>query len=138
MVEKVEENLDNNDELILIITGALYDTYNHLNTNGEELNSLLVIAGSVIEGLYITGQLIVASDYNEQLMEVLAAQKEQVSKLVELMEKYANDENVNRVLPKLRLINLFYDQIGGSNSITEGQFNDVIESINEVRSDVVS
>ncbi len=137
MVEKVEENLDNSDELILIITGAIYDTYNHLNTNGEELNSLLVIAGSVVEGLYITGQLIVASDYNEQLMEVLAAQKEQVTKLVELMEKYQDDENVNRVLPKLRYINLFYEQIGDNGSITESQFNDVAESINEMRATIV-
>ena len=138
MIERMEENLDNKDEMILIVTESLYNTYNHLNKNGDELNSLLVIAGSVIEGLYITGQLIVASDYNQDLMEVLASQKEQVQKLVELMEKFADDENVNRVLPKLRYISLFYDQLGGEGSITEDQFNDVIGSINEMRTSVVS
>lgn len=137
MVEQLEANINNKDELILIITGSIYDTYNHLNTNGEELNSMLVIAGSVIEGLYITGQLIVASDYNAALMEVLASQKSQVQKLVELMEKYGEDENINRVLPKLRYISLFYDQLADDGTITEDQFNDVVSSINEMRSSIV-
>ena len=137
MIGRLEENVDNKDELILIITESIYNTYNHLNANGEELNSLLVIAGSVIEGLYITGQLIVSSDYNADLMNVLAEQKSQVSKLVELMEKYQDDENVNRVLPKLRYINLFYDQLGEGSAMSEDQFNDVIGSINEMRATVV-
>ncbi len=138
MLGRIEENLDNKDEMILIITESIYDTYNHLNANGEELNSLLVIAGSVIEGLYITGQLIISSEYNEDLMSVLAEQKSQVNKLVELMEKYSDDENVNRVLPKLRYISLFFDQLGEGGAMTEDQFNDVIGSINEMRSTVVN
>ena len=70
-------------------------------------------------------------------MNVLAEQKSQVSKLVELMEKYQDDENVNRVLPKLRYINLFYDQLGEGSAMSEDQFNDVIGSINEMRATVV-
>ena len=138
MLAKLEDNLDNKDEMILIITESIYNTYNHLNSSGDELNSLLVIAGSVVEGLYITGQLIISSDYNEGLMEVLAAQKSQVNKLVALMEEYAEDENVNRVLPKLRFINLFDDQVGDDGTITEDQFNDVITSINEMRESIVN
>ncbi len=138
MLQRLEENIDNKDELILIITESIYNTYNHLNANGEELNSLLVIAGSVVEGLYLTGQLIVSSEYNEDLMSVLAEQKSQVKKLVELMEKYQEDENVNKVLPKLRYINLFFDQLGEANTMTEDQFNDVIGSINEMRATIVN
>ncbi len=137
MVERMEQNLDNKDEMILIVTESIHNTYNHLQNSGDELNSLLVIAGSVIEGLYITGQLIVASDYNENLMEVMAQQKDEVQKLVELMENFSSDENINRVLPKLRYINLFYDQLGDDGTITEDQFNDVVGSINEMRSSIV-
>ena len=137
MVTRVESNLENKDSLILIVTESFYETYNYLNKNGAEKTSILVIAGSVIEGLHITSQLIISSDYNADLMTVLANQKDQVKKLVELMEAHADDENVNRVLPKLRYIDLFFDQLGADNQITKAQFNDIYESIKEMRSTVV-
>ena len=137
MVEKLEDNINNKDELIMIITESIYNTYNHLNSNGQEIQSLLVVAGSVIEGLFITGQLIVGSDYDLSLLEIFSEQKGQVFKLLELMEKFKDDENINRVLPKLRYINSFFEQLGEDSTITEGQFNDVIGSINEMRSTIV-
>ncbi len=73
----------------MIITESFYQTYNYLNKSGDEKTSLLVVAGSVIERLYITAQLIEASDYNASLMNVLAAQKDQVGDLTTLMEAHA-------------------------------------------------
>jgi hypothetical protein len=137
MVDRVERNMENKDSLILIVTESFYETYNYLNKNGEEKKSILVIAGSVIEGLHITSQLIISSDYNDQLMDVLANQKSQVKKLVELMDAHADDENVNKVLPKLRYIDLFFDQLGADGKITKAQFNDIYESIKEMRTTVV-
>jgi hypothetical protein len=137
MLNRIESNLENKDSLILIVTESFYNTYNYLNKNGEERTSLLVIAGSVIEGLHITSQLIISSDYNDDLMLVLANQKGQIKKLVELMDAHADDEDVNRVLPKLRYIDLFFDQLGPDNVITKAQFNDIYESIKEMRSTVV-
>ena len=137
MLDRIERNLENKDSLILIVTESFYETYNYLNRNGEEKTSLLVIAGSVIEGLHITSQLIISSDYNDDLMVVLANQKNQVKKLVELMDAHADDENVNRVLPKLRYIDLFFDQLGPDDIINKAQFNDIYESIKEMRATVV-
>lgn len=137
LADRIEKNLENKDSLILIITESFYNTYNSLNQNGDEKTSLLVVAGSVIEGLYITSELIKASDYNGDLLAVLAAQKDQVQKLTALMETYASDENVNRVLPFLRYVNLFYDQMGESKEITHGQFDDVASSISEMRTKIV-
>ena len=98
---------------------------------------MLVIAGSVIEGLHITSQLIISSDYNETLLEVLANQKDEVKKLVELMDAHAEDENVNRVLPTLRYIDLFFDQLGDDTVITKGQFEDIYNSVKDMRATVV-
>ncbi|MEQ8238760.1 MAG: hypothetical protein RIA69_06090 [Cyclobacteriaceae bacterium] len=137
LVRRMEDNLENKDSLILIITESFYETYNYLNQNGEEKKSLLVVSGSVIEGLYITSELIKSSNYNQDLMNVLAQQKSQVEKLTELMEKHAEDENVNKVLPTLRYIKLFYDQIGDSSEISQGQFEDVAASISEMRSEII-
>ncbi|WP_258097164.1 hypothetical protein [Marinoscillum pacificum] len=137
LASRIESNLENKDSLILIITESFYQTYNYLNQSGDEKTSLLVVSGSVIEGLYITSELIKASDYNADLMQVLAAQKDQVQKLTALMEKHADDANVNKVLPTLRFVGLFYDQLGESNEISQGQFEDVANSIAEMRSEIV-
>lgn len=137
LVRRIESNIENKDSLILIVTESFYTTYNYLNQNGEEKTSLLVVSGSVIEGLYITSKLIEASNYNKDLMKVLASQKEQVQKLTALLEAHSTDENVMKVLPFLRYVNLFYEQIGEDGDISEGQFNDVASSIAEMREEIV-
>jgi hypothetical protein len=70
-------------------------------------------------------------------MAVLANQKEQVVKLVELMEKHQDDENVSKMLPNLRYISLVYDQLGEGTEMTEGQFNDIANSVKEMRDLIV-
>lgn len=137
LADRMEKNLENKDSLILIITESFYNTYNYLNQSGEEKTSLLVVAGSVIEGLYITTRLIESSNYNEELMRVLANQKDQVAKLTQMMEEHAEDENVNKVLPFLRYVNLFYEQLGDDGEISQGQFGDVSNSIADMRNEIV-
>jgi len=143
MAGRLEANLENKDSLILIITESFWDTYQHLNRNGEEKTSLLVIAGSVIEGLHITSQLIISSEYNETLLQVFANQKDEVKKLVEIMDAHAEDENVNKVLPTLRYIDLFFDQLGGDVptgeeiKINRAQFEDIYNSVSDMRTTVV-
>lgn len=136
LADRIEDNLENKDSLILIITESFQKTYNYLNQNGDEKTSLLVVAGSVIEGLHITSELIKASDYNPELMKVLAAQKDQVNDLTDMMGKFEKDENVNRVLPFLRYVKLFYEQLGDA-EISKGQFEDVASSITEMRQQIV-
>ena len=137
MAQRIENNMDNVDSLIYIVTESFYDTYNYLNQNGEEKTSILVIAGSVIEGLHITCELVKNSENKGELMSVLAKQKLQVEKLVDLMEKYEKDENVGKVLPNLRYINSVYEQLGGQLEMTDGQFSDISSGVKEMRDHIV-
>lgn len=139
MAERIEGNIENIDSLIFIVTESFYDTYNYLNQNGEEKTSILVIAGSVIEGLHITCELVKMSENKGELTGVLASQKTQVMKLVELMEKFQDDSNVSKVLPDLRYINLVFDQLGEDGTeMTEGQFSDVANSVKSMRDHIIS
>ena len=137
MADRIESNMDNVDSLIFIVTESFYDTYNYLNQNGEEKTSILVIGGSVIEGLYITCELVKMSEKKGELMSVLANQKGQVAKLVELMEQHADDENVGKILPNLRYIQLVYDQLGDDTEMTEGQFSDIASGVKDMRDLIV-
>ncbi len=137
MADRIETNMDNVDSLIFIVTESFYDTYNYLNQNGEEKTSILVIGGSVIEGLFITCELVKMSENKGELMAVLANQKAQVSKLVELMEKHADDENVGKIIPNLRYIQLIYDQLGEGTEMSAGQFTDIASGVKEMRDLIV-
>lgn len=137
MANRIETNMENIDSLIFIITESFYDTYNYLNQNGEEKTSILVIAGSVIEGLHITCELVKMSENKGELKGVLANQKAQVQKLVELMENHQEDENVGKVLPNLRYISLVYDQLGQDTEMSDGQFQDISNSVKEMRDHLV-
>lgn len=137
MAERVENNIENIDSLIYIVSESFYDTYNYLNQNGEEKTSVLVIAGSVIEGLHITCELVKQSENKGELLGVLANQKTQVEKLVELMEKHQEDENVSKILPNLRYIQLVFDQLGEEKEITDGQFGDIASGVSEMRNLIV-
>ena len=137
MAGRIESNMDNLDSLIFIVTESFYDTYNYLNQNGEEKTSILVIGGSVIEGLHITCELIKSSENKGELMAVLAGQKAQVSKLVELMENHKEDENVGKLIPNLRYIQLIFDQLGAETEMTEGQFGDISSGVKEMRDLIV-
>ena len=137
MAQRIENNMDELDSLIFIVTESFYDTYNYLNQNGEEKTSILVIAGSVVEGLHITCELVKMSENKAELMGILANQKTQVAKLVELMENHKDDENVKKVLPTLRFIQLTYDQLGEGSEMTEGQFNDISSNVKAMRDHIV-
>jgi len=54
ILDKIEQNEDNKDELVEIITNTFYDTYEFLNVNQRGSVSMLVLAGSWVEALYIT------------------------------------------------------------------------------------
>ena len=74
MVSQVEINISNKDSLILIVTQSFYDTYEYMNKSGQNKLALLVVTGSWIEGLYITSQLAISSNYNPRIMKIVTMQ----------------------------------------------------------------
>lgn len=136
LARRVENNLQNKDSLINIITEGFYETYTFLNRSAQEKTSLLVISGSVIEGLYISSNLVISSGYDQKLLDVVAAQKDHISKLVDLLDQFADDENVQKILPKLKTINEAYAGVG--EQITREQFEGLRTNIESVREEIVT
>ena len=135
-VEKVESNIENKDALIDIITESFYDTYNVLNEKGEDRLSLLVVAGSWIEGVYITTQIALSTGYNENFVNIIASQKAPLEELVRLMEEHSDNEDINAVLPQLRYIQEVYNRVG--EELTQEQIDDIAKNIEDTRNEIVS
>lgn len=136
LAENVEKNLDNKDSLIVIITNSYYDTYKTLVENNKESLSLLVVAGSWIEGVYITSQIALTSRNNTEFIKILANQKAPLTKLMELMAARTHVLEVKELMDMLAPINTIYNQVQGEN-LTNEQFQKIMEEITKVRNALV-
>ena len=138
MVTRVEENLDNKDSLILIISESFYNTYDELGKTGQEKIGFLVVTASWIEGLYITTQLAISSNYDARLMAIIAEQKNTVDILAQAGEKYKDDTDINSVLPFINFMKLSYEGVDPTVGITQGQLDDIIANVESTRNDIVN
>lgn len=138
MVTRVEQNLDNKDSLILIITESFYNSYDQLNKTGQDKLGFLVVAASWIEGLYITCQLAIASEYDERLMSVVAEQKKAAKILADAASKYEDDEDIKAVAPLINFMNISFEGIDPAVGITVGQLDDIIKNVESTRNDIIN
>ncbi len=136
LAEKVEKNIDNKDSLIVIITDSFYDTYKLLVENQKESLSLLVVAGSWIEGVYITSQIALTSRDNTEFIRILANQKTSLAKLMALMNARADMPEVKEIIDLLNPVNELYNQVVGE-TLTNEQFQKIMEDITKVRNALI-
>ena len=133
---RVEENLDSKDKLIQIITDSFYDTYEFLTNEGKDNLSLLVMAGSWVEGLYITAQISIVSQNNEDFLKIIANQKEPIGKLFDLMEPAIDDASIAEVMEMLKPLKSIFDAIEGETLSVE-HFGKIEKEVARVRSIII-
>ncbi|HPF93281.1 MAG TPA: hypothetical protein PLV65_05070 [Tenuifilaceae bacterium] len=134
--QRVEDNIDNKDELIKIITDSFYDTYEFLLNEGKDNVSLLVMTGSWIEGLFITTQIAVTSENNNDFLTIIANQKDPLNKLFELMQPFAEDEIISEMMKTLKPLKAIFDQVEGE-AVTQEQFDAIEKEVTTIRTGIV-
>lgn len=135
--KKIEQNENNKDELIKLITESFYDTYDYLNKNDRASVSMLIIAGSFVEGLYIATNISDNTYNNKEMVKIVMTQKDPLMKLMELLEKYSATEYVRETIEDLKpLYNVFTSIEDGG--ITEVQLEQIKTEIKDLRSKMIS
>ncbi|PRZ02018.1 hypothetical protein BY457_10138 [Marinilabilia salmonicolor] len=136
ILDKIEQNEDNKDELVEIITNTFYDTYEFLNVNQRGSVSMLVLAGSWVEALYITTNISEDTYQNKEMVKIVMEQKSSLNKLLEIMKKYESDPAVAAVIEQLTPLAEIYNMVE-DNAISEKQMNMIIQEVTMVRNDFV-
>ena len=136
IIEQIEKNEDNKEKLVEIITNTFYDTYEYLNTNNRGSVSMLVLAGSWVEALYITTNISEDTFQNKEMVEIVMKQKSSLNKLLKLMKKYEADEDVTAVMDQLKPLAKVYNMVE-ENAISEKQMNIIIDEVSKVRADFI-
>ena len=136
VIEQVEANQDNKDELVDIITNTFYDTYEYLNQANRGSVSLLVLAGTWVEGLYIVTHITENVYYNKEMVTIIMKQKASLDTLMELMQVAKDDPAVAETISEL--LPLYNTYLAVENdAITEAQVLFITKEIYRVRNKMV-
>ncbi len=133
--ERVESNLENGDSLISIISDSFLDTYNYLTQNNQDKLAILVMAGSWIEGLYITTQIAITAQENEALLDIILHQKSSLKTLIDIMEPIKGDEDVTEISNALNELKEYYDAI--EDQMSDEIFEKITFTLESIRNKIV-
>ncbi len=133
--ERIEENIDNRDSLIAVVTESFDDTWNYLVENQQDILARLVVCGSWIEGVYITTNVALKAIDNTAFLEALARQKKSLNELVNLLEGVKEVEEVSDLYKGLYDIQEFYDGVG--DIMTDEQLKILEGKIGTLRNSIV-
>ena len=89
-VERIENNIENRDSLLVIVSNTYRKIDNYLKANNRENTGALILAGGWIESVYLLTQQI--KDHpDKELMERISEQKRPLENLIKLLVPYSNE-----------------------------------------------
>jgi hypothetical protein len=136
LVDRVEANLDNVDSLITIISDSFYDSYKYLQENNQDKISILVLAGSWIEALYISTQItMVTKEDNQKIVDIISNQEASLTKLIELMYPVKDDQVIKDIYINLASVRTLYDN--ASEPFSKKDLQNVLEEIEVLRNNII-
>ena len=133
--ERIEQNIDDRDSLIAVVTESFDDTWNYLVENQQDVLARLVVCGSWIEGVYITTHVALKAIDNSAFLEALARQKKSLNELVILLEPVKDVQEVSDLYKGLFDIQEFYEGVG--DIMTDEQLKILEEKISTLRASIV-
>jgi hypothetical protein len=135
LARKVEDNIDNKDSLINIISHSYHDTYAFLTHNGKDDISVLVLVGTWVEGLYLTTMAATTSIRNADMLQVVANQKSSLSTLISILDKNNESADVAQMRLLLEPIIREYDDV--KDKVSEAQAIQIGDAIEKIRNQLV-
>lgn len=133
--QRIEDNLDDKDSLISVISDSFTDTWDYLTTNEKNKQALLVLSGSWIEGLYITTQIAITAADNTSFLEIIARQKNSLHILLDVIEPVKDDVDVTGIYSGLMDLRKIYEEI--EEELTAEQLEQVLDAIEPLRESIV-
>lgn len=132
VLKKFEEHISNKDSLTRVLDNTIKRTQNFLKDDKRNKLSALIIAGSFIEGLYIsTGVVksypknILPDDKRNQvltpLMRIVLQQKKSVSELLKMLKTVDQTEPVVAIVNDLALLEEAYSRLNIEEQISKNR-----------------
>ncbi|MBK5203425.1 MAG: hypothetical protein JJE45_06885 [Prolixibacteraceae bacterium] len=133
MPDRIENNMDNKDSLVSIITEMVENTYSYLNQHGKQKVSYLTLTGTAIEGLYLTTHISDNTFQNPEIIKAILFQKEPLLKMQKLIEPIKNDNDLKGAYNSIKKINSIYALEEGNSSMTQKQIEQLTKTVSDLR-----
>ena len=141
-VERMEMNINDTDSIIALISELYWKTDAFLKELNRENISALIICGGWVEGMHM-GSMLLSEGYEDNLIfEKFAKQHNNLKKIINLLETFEGDEDIDMFEARLNEIKLVYGDInyedGKQYSDEEkAQLKTVAEKIEMLRSEII-
>lgn len=135
--EQIKTHLNDREALVKIVTEMIEKSYAHLQEQGRTEISYLILAGSVVEGLYLATNISENSYQNPEIVKTIISQKESLLKLQELMAPHQESETLQEVYANIAAINQIYAQTEGSTAMTKKQIEDLTALVRTLRASYI-
>jgi hypothetical protein len=160
-ISTLEENINNREMIIDIISETLMNSSSFLKENGLEATASVVLVGGWMEGLYIATHLVDDADIKgNKLVERIVDQKLSLDIMVNLLKQSPEDVDAMAVLDDVNALKIIFDKItieqgevtavedpetnvttlksDSSIKITRDVFNELKSKVAEIRSTYIS
>ena len=134
-IERIKNNLNNGDSLILIVSDSFYDTYNYLIENEKDISAILVMAGSWIEGLYLTTQIALTARNSAKFIEIIGQQKTSLRELLNIMDPVKENSDLSGIYNQLMSLHNMYEDT--HDELSDSQFNKISIAIANLRNEII-
>jgi hypothetical protein len=127
-IQRLEDNINNREEIIDIISETLLNSSSFLKERGLEGTATIILVGGWVEGLYIATQLVGDKPIeNNKIVERIVDQKLSVDFIVNLLKEADDDEDAQKVLEDILDLKATFDKIdiklGENTPVTDPETN---------------
>lgn len=111
-IKKLEDNMNNRDAVIEIISETFMDSHNYLKDNDRPIISVAMLVGGWVEGLYLATSLTNGSmENNKRLLDRIIYQKLSLITVLNLLESYEGNEDIAYLQNKMLELKDIFEQI---------------------------
>ncbi|MFP4556364.1 MAG: hypothetical protein ACLFNU_05790 [Bacteroidales bacterium] len=125
IIERLEENVNNREVIMDIISETFLNTNSILEENDRVAIGSIILVGGWIEGLYIATMLVDdTQEADDELIERIIDQKLSMGTVIKLLEQHKEQDDVAFVLKDIMELNEIYRKVSISVSEIEVVEND--------------
>jgi len=160
-IQSLEDNINNRQKIIDIISETLLNSSSYLSEKGLESTATIILVGGWVEGLYIATSLVGEESIEEnELVQRIVDQKLSVEFMVSLLQEATDDPDAQSVLKDIKVLKTIFDKIeitqgentavtnpetnvttlksNSSNNLTKEVYEELAAKVNEIRNSYIS
>jgi len=137
LLNRIQDNLNNKDTLVEVLTSTLFDTYDFLNKNGKGDLSVLMATGGYVEGLYLVTNSSSIAGGNPALNKIIFKQENTLEKLLEILESKKDNADFSELIEDLKPVKNIYDEVQNE-TMTAAQVHNMALAIEKIRNKLIS